>query len=320
MVKDLIKDISFHTGITETKIKTFIFMPNNNYTDYYKKANIRKKNGGFRTVYMPTPELKKIQYYLREKFFSLYPVHDSAMAYLPNKCVLHNALIHKQNKSFLFIDVHDFFNSIDFDLLLNKMIKLRADILDKDNLIIALLLSSHRKEFVQGCVTSPMLSNIFMYDIDKEIIAIVEKLPNGKYSRYSDDITVSSSQRIPVSVLHDIENILEKNKLIINRKKTHFSSNVDNVLVTGIRIKRNDSVSLTTSFKKDLKTRIYHKLRFGSNSTENASVLLGLLNYLKMIDIHYFNKINAKYLSEDGLTCCEQLKRIIAAEKQNKKD
>ncbi len=315
MVNDFIRDISFHTGISESKIKTFLFMPNNNYIDYYKKASVPKKNGGKRIVYMPTPELKKIQYYLREKYFSLYPIHDSATAYRSNKSVRDNALVHRNNSSFLFIDVHDFFNSIDFDLLVEKMLQLDSNILGKHDLTIALLLASHKREFVQGCVTSPMLSNIFMNDVDKEIVEIVERLPYGRYSRYSDDMTISSSKEIPVEILKEIEKILFKNKLEINRKKTHFSSNIDNVIITGVRIKRNGSVSLSTQFKKDLKTRIYHKLKFKNNSNEDASILLGLLNYLKMIDPQYFNRINSKFISEDGLTCCERLKRLIADEK-----
>lgn len=317
MVNNLIKEISFYTGISETKLRTFLYTPKSNYIDYYKKAVIKKRNGGNRIVYMPTPELKKIQYFLREKYFSKYPVHNNATAYLPKKCVFDNASIHRKNKSFLFIDVHDFFNSIDFDLLLEKMLSLDDRVLSKNDLTIALLLASHKREFVQGCVTSPMLSNIFMYDIDQEIVSLVSKLPGGKYSRYSDDITISSSQKIPKEVLEFIESILSRNKLSINRKKTHFSSNIDNVVITGVRIKKNQTISLSTKFKKELKTRIYHKLKYGNNSNENATVLLGLLNYLRMIDPNYFNAINAKYISQDGLTCYEQLKQLISQNNNN---
>lgn len=319
MVNDFIKNISFHVFLSESKIKTFVYNENNINIDYYKKYFIKKKNGGIRIVYMPTPELKKIQYFLREKYFSLYPIHECAMAYLPKKCVRDNALIHKDNTSFLFIDLHNFFNSIDFDLLLEKMMLLNSNILTKEELTIALLLASRKKEFVQGCVTSPLLSNIFMNDIDQKISNIVKALPNGRYSRYSDDITISSSEKIPSSVLEKVEQILLKNKLSINYRKTHFSSNIDNVVVTGIRIKKNKTVSLSTDFKKNLKTRIYHKLRFGDKSKEDASVLLGLLNYLKMIDVHYFNLINSKYLSEEGETCCDRLKKLMCDEKQKNK-
>lgn len=307
MELDFIQEIAFYTGISESVIKDSIY-ESSHYVDYYKRTFVLKRNGEFRTVFVPSPNIKKIQHYLKEKYFSKYPISGYATAYINGKSVVDNALPHRKSKSFLFVDVHNFFNSIDFELLYQKMLPL--NILDEESLRKALFVSSYKKEFVQGCVTSPILSNIYMYDFDLEIAELVKKLKNGVYTRYSDDITISSSEKIPMEILEEVRKRLSSLKLTINKSKTHFCSNIDNVRITGIRVKRNGTISLDTEFKKSLKTRIYHCLRGDNVSNETTMELIGLLSYLKMVDLKYYNIINAKYCLV-GTPCISRLKKML---------
>lgn len=311
----VVQEVSFYTGITEAKIRSFI-VGGAGYKDYYKKLSIRKKNGGFRTVYVPTPDLKQVQYFIKEKYLSSFPISEFATAYVSGKSIVDNALKHRHSKSFLFIDVHDFFNSINFEKTVEIMEKFNTSRLTNEEIKTILLLCSHDYEFVQGCVTSPLISNIYMYEFDLAISNIVSSLSNGVYTRYSDDITISSSEKIPYEILTKVESELIKLNLTINKQKTHFASNLDNVKITGIRIKRNGAISLNTEFKKTLKNRIYHISKYGSSATENPEELIGLLNYLKMIDSKYYNKINFKYVKNNNL-CIEWLKALAKNEGAN---
>lgn len=305
----IINELSFYTGLSNSMISSFVY-ENDHYTNYYKKAYIRKKNGGLRVVYMPSPEVKLLQHFIKEKYLSNYPISEFATAYRKNKNVVDNAKAHCKNKSFLFIDVHDFFNSIKYDILFSKMKKINSNCLSDAELKLLLHICSYKKEFVQGCVTSPDLSNIYMYDFDLFANSLARNLPNGVYTRYSDDITISSSEKIPQEVLDNIERELSLIGLSINKQKTHYCSNLQNVEITGIRIKENCTVSLDTSFKKELKTRIFNKLKYGDQSSENASELIGLLNYLKMVDIRYYNNINFKYSLAGAGLCIDRLKKL----------
>lgn len=287
------------------------FIPNQiGYKDYYKKLPIPKKNGGIRIVYVPTPELKQIQHFIKEKYLSSFPVSEHAMAYVGGKSIVDNASMHRHNTSFLFVDVHNFFNSINFEMLFNILKKYNATDLDDFEIRTMLLLCSHNHEFAQGCVTSPLLSNIYLYEFDRIISDIISDLPNGLYTRYSDDITISSSEKIPIIVKTKIEEELKKYNLTINKKKTHFSSNVDNIRITGVRVKRNGEITLDTTFKKKLKTRIYHKYMNIDKSTGDIEELIGLINYLKMVDAKYYNKINFKYV-KNNMLCIEWLHQSL---------
>ena len=321
MVESFIKELSLYTGLSENLIKSYVY-DSFNTRDYYKKVRIPKKNGGVRVVYVPIPEIKLIQHFLSYRFLSKLPVSKNATAYIKGNSIIDNAKPHYNGSSFLFLDVHDFFNSIDFEKMLGIVRKYLGDELSDSDCIILLKLCSHNKTFAQGCVSSPVISNAYLYEFDLALSKLVETLPNGVYTRYSDDITISSSTKIPQTLVKDIQALLKRESLEINFKKTHFSSYIDRLSVTGVRIKRTKEISLNTKFKKTLKTRIYHILKSKKPNFLDIEQTVGLLNYLKMIDLHYYNIINLKYREESLLTIdrLKQLKREISINRNSDVD
>lgn len=306
MINNICEEISIHTGIDTKLINKFI----DRKKDFYKYKKIMKKGGGSRKIYLPTPELKCAQHFLIEKFLSKCKINRFALAYSKGSSCVTNALLHAKNKHFLFVDVHNFFDSIDYDILLNIISNDLSTLMPNTEIEKILNICSRKKKFVQGCPSSPIISNIYLYSFDNAISTIVDSLPNGVYTRYSDDIVISSSESIPCEILDEVKKQLSTYKLSLNAKKTHYSSNMQNVSVTGIRIKDDGSVSLSTKFKKRLKSSIFNKLKYGVNSKEKANVLIGYLCYLKMVDIKYYNFINMKFSSNDTLAI-DRLKQFI---------
>jgi len=293
MVEDIVNEIVFHTGINKETILLMGNMVLNNR--FYKRAAIAKKDGSKRIIYLPDSELKLVQHFIVSYYFSSYKFDRNIVtAYIKGSSVKNNALQHRFNEHFLFIDIHDFFNSIDFDLLLEIMIKIFKNY-DKKSLEFLLDICSYKRKFVQGCVSSPFLSNIYMADFDNNILQAIKDFDTTIYTRYSDDITFSSKNLIDNSISLIVENGLKSLKLRINYKKTHFSSNLQNVKVTGLRIKGNGFVSLDTKFKKKLKNEIYICLHFPETSKDLIEQVIGKLSYLKSIDPYYYNKLNIKY-------------------------
>ena len=48
---------------------------------YYKRFTIPKQNGDQRVIYQASPELKSLQYWVREKILKLLPISEAAFAY-----------------------------------------------------------------------------------------------------------------------------------------------------------------------------------------------------------------------------------------------
>ena len=313
---NIFEEISYYTRLDVSQIRSFIYTDNEEYREYYKKVRIPKKRlGEYRELHVPSPEVKLVQHYLCDKYFLNLNVHSAATAYIKGKSILDNVIKHSGNKSFLFLDVTDFFNSIDFEILYEIILNQKNNKLSSDNLRFALMLCSYKKEFVQGCVTSPILSNIYMYYFDEKISQLVKQLNNGVYTRYSDDITISSKDKIPSEFINVVERYLIELKLSLNKKKCHYSSYIDNVIVTGLRIKKDGTVSLNTEFKKNLKNKMYHALKNPNVDISIIEQLLGLMSYLKMIDSYYYNVINLKY-SDGNSLAIDRLKRIANKRKQ----
>lgn len=310
-MEDLSQTLYFYLNIGSHELAKYS-KPKPEYF-YYKRITIPKRNGGIRTIYAPIPELKRIQHFLRERYLSTIDISPYSYAYVRGNSITHNARTHIKNSHFLFVDIRDFFDSIDFETMYEIMSKKLSNVLPANDIRLMLKLCSHENKFVQGCVTSPVISNIYMFNIDMELSRLAASLPSGVYSRYSDDIVVSSSERICEKTLESIQELLRAYHFKINDRKTRFSSYVERVKITGVRIKNNHAVSLDTHFKKSLKNSIFHKLKYGQDSRESIDSIIGKLSYLKMVDLVYYNILNIKY-KKNGKLLIDILKEMNKAQ------
>jgi hypothetical protein len=298
-MEKLMDELSFALGIEKKDID--FFLDSDNYNRIFRILKIPKKDGSMRTLFAPSPALKRIQYFINETYLSPIPLHNASFAYRKNRSVRQNAEYHKGGTHFLFVDIHDFFDSMDFEKMLLTLKKYPEIKLNDEDLVMMLELCSRKGRFIQGCVTSPTLSNIYMNSIDEAFTNMANGMENGRYSRYSDDMTFSSTKPISPSVLEGVEKQLLALDLRINKEKTHFSSYLQRITVTGIRIRDDHSISLGTDFKKQLKNEIYVKLKFGEKTMETSEQLLGKLSYLRSIDPVAFRSLNFKYRKGDDL-------------------
>lgn len=298
MEKSLITLLSKSLGIPSSSILNYAGLPKMSRS-YYAIAKIPKKHpqNGFRTVYLPCAELKIIQRFLVDWFFCKLPVHASAKAYRKGLNVCSNASAHLGNRHFLMLDIHDFFQSMDIHYF-HELLMSNEVFLSKEDADLAIRLCSYNGTFVQGCVSSPSIANAYLYSFDVTMETLVRSLPGGTYTRYSDDITISSKERIPNSFVEKVASELQRYHLSLNEKKTRFCSNLERLKITGIRIKNSMRIGLDTAFKKQLKKEIYQYLnpeRCKERNVKTREELMGKLAYLKMVDPSYYNLIISKY-------------------------
>jgi len=260
---------------------------------YYAKASIPKRTGGKRDIYIPSSEMKLFQYYILDHYLSKIPVSSNATAYSKRSSVLTNAYFHRNNTYFLHADLHHFFDTISEDQVLSVLhaTSIFTDWTDKELMDLVSFLTL-KGLFPQGAVTSPCISNIVFCPIDDAINDQTIKLSNGIYTRYSDDITISSNRPLPEDFQKNVFSILREHGFLINSKKTHCDSTAFTVKITGICL-NGGKLSLSARFKKELRNSIYRFLK--NKLPEKQDVIRGRLSYLKTIDPDYVTILKKKY-------------------------
>jgi hypothetical protein len=262
----------------------------------YKKYRIPKKRGGYREIYHPSKKLKLLQYWLVKRIFSKFPISEYSTAYSKGNSIKCNALIHKNSNYILHLDITHFFESITeyhLDKLLNKIDKIN----NEDIALIKRIIFYKGEHLVIGSVASPIVSNCVMYDIDKEIIDKCIKDKGLIYTRYADDMIISSKEYIQEDIIEKVTSILKQNQFILNEKKTYFMNKKCRRSITGVVIdNNNNSLSIGSKKYREIKRLIYGFLVKNEGDKEK---ILGYLSYIRDIDIERYNSIKTTYSKYD---------------------
>lgn len=124
------------------------------------------------------------------------------------------------------VDIHDYFNSVDVELLLPRLQRIMTDETECFRLIADLLTNPHvalpdgqivceRKGIMAGVPLASFLANLYLNDLDWHF-----HRQGMLYARYSDDIILFASsaeeREMAIDYLHDY---LQAHRLTINEKK-----------------------------------------------------------------------------------------------------
>lgn len=294
MAKDLHLDIDYLNSIVQ------------NANRCYKTYRIPKKTTGTREIAQPSPELKTLQYWLVSTILSTLPVSNAASAYQKGCSIKNHAQTHVLSRYFLHVDISKFFPSIHpshLSPILFSSSFFSDPSIDKSESIRLINKICFKKDCLSiGAVSSPVISNIILYSFDNQLLDYCQS-HDLIYSRYADDIYISSKKYIDISVLDLIESELSKLGFQVNKAKTKFFSSKYQKRVTGLILTTDYKVSIGTKRRSEIKRMIYNKLVKGTGDSEE---ILGYLNFLRDVEPNTYNNLIIKYSSY-----CE--KDVIAA-------
>jgi DNA-binding MarR family transcriptional regulator len=252
-------------------------------------------------------QLRKIHEEIATSLTQLLPNDDYCFAYKKNVSALYCILKHIDSTYYYKIDIHQFFNSISFNRMKAVLKCHFSDEPEKayrntiypcnckkpyhtsffDNwhdISTILQLCYFKNRMPLGLVTSPVLSNYFLYYFDLDFH---EKFPDLIYTRYSDDILISSKQQFDKNVINRFISFeFYHLGLTINNEKTKSL----NLLGEGSHIKflglnivhKNNGNHITVgakyiySLSKELDD--YMKYKIG-----NTETLVGKIQYIDYI-------------------------------------
>ena len=210
-----------------------------------------------------------------------YPSSKYSYAYKKGYCTKDAILDHLNSTLFIKLDIKSFFESIDFDSFVNETKEAKL----KEKKLKCCFYDNHLS---LGFVTSPQISDMYLYKFDLKMEEFLETHPTCKYSRYCDDILISTSERDYRKLhifLSYIKNELYKYNLTINDKK-----------LREFDLKKDTAVSF-------LGLNISPSINGGNKITISKLFILKTLDLLK----HYYKYLDKE---DDKQTLKERFKYI----------
>lgn len=220
---------------------------------------------------------------------------------MPSKGIRANAEAHALSNAILKLDFKDFFHSITPPDLLSRA---PEEIQQQDTLRKLLQLSlfwfdarSNRLCLSIGAPSSPVVSNIVMYQFDETIKEWSSQV-GITYTRYADDLIFSGQN---IEALRAFERRVRKliadtksPKLQLNEDKTGLYTRGTRRMVTGVKITPDGKVSLGRERKRMISSWVF-KAKLGVLSAAQLSTARGWLAFANDVEPAFLDRLRKKY-------------------------
>lgn len=251
-----------YLGVSSKELKKIWWFRERMYCEF----DIYKKDNKKRIIYSPDERLKSLQRKIALLLNQIYRVRHPVHGFVANKSVKTNALSHIRKRYILNVDLKDFFPSITEKRVTGVLMSLGID--DRVSRIIGRL-CCYNGYLPQGAPTSPVLSNMICFRMDKEFLSLAKSL-RCIYTRYADDITFSSHQPMtalfedlvprlghfnPNLLMPAFRSIVATNGFIINPNKAHYADRHSRRIVTGIKI--NELLNVDRRYVRNIRAALY---------------------------------------------------------------
>lgn len=265
-----------------------------------------------RRIFKTSKKLSEFLRFIDKVMFDHLCKHkEAAHAYIKEKSALTAVQDHAGSKYFFMTDIEHFFNNVtakDITRVLNRDAA-HIPISDFINFLPQVVeLTTYGGSIPIGFATSPKLSNAFLLEFDSALYYYCQA-NSLIYTRYSDDIIISSESRNQLKELEThVQELLHEHaspKLSLNKEKTRIAHIGSRVKILGMVIMPNGQITIDSKYKKTFESLLhyyvndkekFHQLLADKIKTKNKEhSLFGLLQYAKSIDPIYINKLQRKY-------------------------
>ena len=293
-------------------------------TTHYKRFYLAKKTGGQRLISAPMPRLKDIQYRILNSILYKIHVHDAVHGFAPGRSIISNARPHVGQDVVINLDLKEFFPTVTYKRVKGLFRMLGYS--EKVATVLGLICTEPETEEVeldgeryfvhtserrlpQGAPTSPALTNILCFKLDKRLAGMAQSL-GFTYTRYADDVTFSASGE----ATNNIKKLLWRTKSIVTDEgfnvhpdKTRIMRRTTRQEVTGLVV--NEGLSVPRDELKNFRALLFQIEKdgiagksFRGSDTETLSAIRGYAHFIKMVH------------PEKGAKYVDQVKAILKRE------
>ena len=289
--------IRTHRRVAEMYIK--------NPDDYLRTFTVQI-NGKKRHIitYKPDKKGAALRHY-HELFANLmgccYESIPNSYAYKKGTGILPCIEQHCESNTFLKADIHEFFNSIQYEILSEEVLKDSICRKNKKLIKTALQACFYEGHLPIGFVTSPVLSDLYLHNLDKAFIGREDII----YTRYADDFIISGVDNLSSLevVKSELEDALAEYGLELNNKKTYFRTlrhHGDAIHVLGVNIVNNapEPNRITVSDRyiretsKDICQLLENSKEMGVEEIEDKlTSIIGKIEFIRYFSMSSYNKL-----------------------------
>lgn len=270
-----------------------------------RRVEIPKDNGGVRLLGIPTVIDRLIQQAIAQIINPIFDreFSDSSFGFRPRRSA-HMALKQSQkyiNEGYKYVvdmDLEKFFDNVNHDLLMHlvslkikdkRVLKLIRKYLNSGIMLKGMLVKTEEGA-PQGGPLSPLLSNILLDELDKEL-----ERRGHKFCRYADDCNIYiKSLRAGERVLESITRFLKhKLKLKVNKEKSAVSSPTKRKFLgysfyyykgkARLRVHPRSFKKLKTKIRKATNRNV--SMNFKHRLKKLKEIIVGWINYFKLADM-----------------------------------
>lgn len=241
-----------------------------------------RRSGKSRTIDAPSPPLKMLQRATLDTLLTPVVAHDAAMAFASGKSIAVNARRHL-GASYLFsTDIRSFFPSVTSEHV-REILELRFQHLSPEVHEELHDLVTLKGRLPQGAPTSPHIANLVMFSFDEFCCAKAAEA-GAVYTRYADDISVSSDSSEPLHRMQEvITGCLATMGMELHPDKTRQLGPKQTRIVTGLDVGRS-RLRPTKAFRKKAAALVRMSSKYPTKMERQHYKILGYLAFWNDID------------------------------------
>lgn len=208
------------------------------------------------------------------------------------------------------VDISNYFNSIDIDILLKKLVFVREQdeelfrlfekILREDRVYENGNIVSDSHGAMAGMPCSPFFANVYLSDVDKYFEEY-----GVEYFRYSDDVLIFADEKEDIEKIRDIFSIkVKENKLELNERKVSLYKPYESFEFLGFSY-NNGIIDISDNTKRKLKAKIKRKanaLRRWQRK-KNLSSDKAAIGFINAMNCKFYGGKNNEDNQEDFTWC-----------------
>jgi retron-type reverse transcriptase len=281
-----IDDLAFLLRIPSSAIQGYSAR---SWTVGYKCFTIPKKPTGHRKLHAPVRELKYIQAWILRNVLSHLQSSRWSTAFEPGNKISENASRHVGQTYVVNVDIKDFFPSI----TANKVFQIFSSVGYSTEISWVLTnLVTFQGKLPQGSPASPKIANLVCHRLDARIAGYCQ-LKNLAYTRYADDITISTSNRAHIKgTIRFLGYVTGAEGFELRTEKTAVFGRTSAKKITGLVV--SDEVRVGRQRYREMRSLIHTALL--ANDAEKLGYANGYLNFLRDVDVKTYKMLYTYYL------------------------
>lgn len=271
------------------EVNKILYNVSNNIDANYEEIIIHKKTGGLRFLNAPSKTLKDIQKRILKNVLEEKKTSNYSYAYIRGYSIIDNAKPHVNKSKIVKLDIKDFFDNINFNMVYNTCFN--ETLYPKKLGMLFTNLCTYNNSLPQGAPTSGYISNIVLRGFDEKI-GLFCKNNDIEYTRYSDDMTFSGDFNTR-KLIKKVNELLYEEGFCLNKKKIVVVNKKTRQQVTGIVV--NEKLGIRKSYKKKIRQEVYYINKFGLKchlikrkikleEKDYLNKLLGKINFVLQVE------------------------------------